>query len=834
MTNRHSRPAALFDLLVLGHPGAVVLCVLLAACLLALKARHFSLDASAETLVLEDDEDLRYARLIGTRYGQQEFLVLTYTPRGDLFSDETLAALRRLRDELSRLDRVSSVRSILDVPLVESGTVSLESLKSNVATLESATVDRAAATNELRQSPLYRNLLVSPDGRTTALLIVLADDDVYDRLLKRRSELRERRAAQSLSPAERDELTRVAQQLRQRRDEITSWRHEDIAAIRSVMNRHASEAHLFLGGLSMIADDMITFIKSDLKVFGLGGAVALGLALGIIFRGLRWICLPMLCCAISAIAMIGLLGWLRWQVTVISANFISLQLIMTMALAIHLAVQYRELLTRDPLAPNCQLILDAVRLKLKPCVYAILTTMAGFGSLLVCDILPVIMLGWIMIVGLAVSLIVSFLLMPALLVLLPKAAPPRTTARRVRLTASLARFTEAHGHLILGISGLFLLAGLVGISQLEVENRFIDYFRPDTEIHQGMKVIDRQLGATTPLDVIVEFGDPRVPGALAPESPEGDEVFDEFKEFEEAADDDKYWFTQEKMKLLRAAHRYLDSLPETGKVLSLATTLGVAEKLNDGRPLDSFDLALLYSETPDDFKDLLVEPYVSVPHNQARLLVRVRDSDASLRRDALLKKIKAELPAEIGLGEDNVHLAGLLVLYNNMLQSLFDSQILTLGVTMLLLSGMFLILFGSWWVTLLVLLPNALPVVMVLGVMGWLDIPLDMMTITIAAIGVGIAVDDTVHYVHRFKDELRKDGDYPAAMHRCHGSVGLAMYYTSATITIGFAILALSSFIPTVRFGLLTGLAMIVALIADLTLLPRLLILAKPFGKGVS
>jgi len=832
MTNPHSRPAALFDRLILGHPGVVVLCVLLAGGLLALEARHFSMDASTETLLLEDDEDLRYARQIGTRYGQQELLALTYTPRGDLFSDETLAALRLLRDELSRLDHVSSVRSILDVPLMESGPVSLESLKGNVATLESATVEKAAAVDELRQSPLYRNLLVSPDGRTTALLIVLADDDVYDRLLKRRGELRDKSAAGSLRSAERDELTRVAQQLRQRSDEIRSWRHKDITAIRSVMNRHASEAHLFLGGASMITDDMITFIKSDLKVFGLVGAVVLGLALGIIFRGLRWICLPMLCCVVSAIAVIGLLGRLGWQVTVVSANFISLQLIMTMALAIHLSVQYRELLARHPLARNRQMILDAVRLKLKPCVYAILTTMAGFGSLLLCDILPVIMLGRIMIVGLAVSLIVSFLLLPALLALLPKAAPPRTTGRQVRLTALLARFTEAHGHLILGISGLALLAGFVGILRLEVENRFIDYFRPDTEIHQGMKVIDQQLGGTTPLDVIVEFGEPRAPDAPPSEPPEGDEVFDEFAEFEQAADDDKYWFTQEKMKLVRAAHNYLDNLPEIGKVLSLATTLGVAEKLNDGRPLDSFDLALLYSETPHEFKALLVEPYVSVPHNQARLLVRVRDSDKSLRRDALLKKIKAELPTEMGLGRDCVHLAGLLVLYNNMLQSLFDSQILTLGFTMLLLSGMFLILFRSWRVTLLVLLPNALPVVMVLGVMGWLDIPLDMMTITIAAIGVSIAVDDTVHYVHRFKDELRKGADYPAAMHRCHGSVGLAMYYTSAIIAIGFAILALSSFIPMVHFGLLTGLAMIVALVADLTLLPRLLILARPFGKG--
>jgi predicted RND superfamily exporter protein len=453
--------------------------------------------------------------------------------------------------------------------------------------------------------------------------------------------------------------------------------------------------------------------------------------------------------------------------------------------------------------------------------------------LLLCDILPVIMLGKIMIVGLAISLLVAFLLLPPLLALLPKAAVPSEGARRFRLTVVLGRFTEARGKPVLVASGLILLAGLVGITRLEVENRFIDYFRTNTEIHQGMKVIDQHLGGTTPLDVMVSFDEPRAAGAELPPI-EGDDVFDEFEELEVAATEEKYWFTEEKLNLIRAAHLYLDRLPETGKVLSLATALSVAEKLNDGKPLDSFDLALLYSETPDEFRELLVDPYASVQYNQARLTLRVRDSDKTLRRDALLKKIKTQLPEAMGVSGDDVQLAGLLVLYNNMLQSLFGSQIVTLGVTTLLLSGMFLLLFRSWRITWLALLPNMLPVIVVLGVMGWLSIPLDMMTITIAAIGVGIAVDDTVHYVHRFRHELGKDGQYVPAMHRSHGSVGLAMYYTTATITTGFCILALSNFIPTVSFGLLTGLAMMVALIADLTLLPRLLILIKPFGDGTA
>jgi predicted RND superfamily exporter protein len=272
-------------------------------------------------------------------------------------------------------------------------------------------------------------------------------------------------------------------------------------------------------------------------------------------------------------------------------------------------------------------------------------------------------------------------------------------------------------------------------------------------------------------------------------------------------------------------------MPETGKVLSLAAMLSIVESLNDGKPLDSFELALLYSETPEKFKTMLVRPYVSVEHNQVRFWVRVRDSERTLRRDELLKKIKMDLTDKLGLADKHVHLAGLLVLYNNMLRSLFGSQILTLGITVLALMVMFLVLFRSLRVALIAIFPNVLSIAAVLGVMGWLKMPLDMMTITIAAISVGIAVDDTIHYIHRFKREFDKDRKYLPAMHRCHGSIGHAMYYTSVTIIIGFSILALSNFIPSIYFGLLTSLAMLIALIAALTLLPRMLILVKPFGK---
>jgi predicted RND superfamily exporter protein len=501
---------------------------------------------------------------------------------------------------------------------------------------------------------------------------------------------------------------------------------------------------------------------------------------------------------------------------------------MTLAIAIHLIVRYRELLLKNPESPNRQLLSQTVRLKLKPCVYAVLTTIAGFGSLVFCDILPVINFGWMMILGLIVSLAVTFLIFPSLLMLVGKEKLILRRWWHFPLTDMLARFTESGGIMIVAVSGLVLLLSLMGISRLEVENSFIDYFKKDSEIYQGMKVIDQSLGGTTPLDVIVEFEGSEEAAVTVTED---DDIFDEFEEYDEAEAQEKYWFTADKMSRIKTAHRYLDNLDETGKVLSLATMLSIVEKLNEGEALDSLELALLYNETPDEFKTMLIRPYVSVEHNEARFWLRVRDSEETLRRDGLLKQIKTELPDILGLEAGHVHLAGMLVLYNNMLQSLFGSQIVTLGITVLILMGMFGVLFRSLKIAFIAIFPNILSIGVVLGIMGWLDIPLDMMTITIAAIGIGIAVDDTIHYIHRFKAEFSKDRNYLATMHRCHGSIGHAMYYTSVTIIIGFSILALSNFIPTIYFGLLTGLAMLIALIAALTLLPEMLILVKPFGK---
>jgi predicted RND superfamily exporter protein len=824
-----------FDKFILTRPVVVIICLVALVSFFGYAAKDFKLDASAETLMLENDKDLQYSRLIDSRYGLQDYLIMTYAPKGDLFDNAPLTKLSHLCDDLKKVKNVSKVVSILDAPLLESPPIPIKELTGDIPTIESPGVDKKLARTEFKTSPLYQNLLVSPDLKTTAILIYFPVDEKYRDLLNTRNSLRQKKAEGSLSPKETLEFKSVIEQFRTYRDQMKKVRHQDIVSVRAIMDHYRNDAALFLGGVSMIADDLISFIKNDLKVFGIGVLFFLILMLGIIFKKLRWIFLPIICCAFSVVSMMGLLGLFDWEVTVISSNFISLQLIITMAITIHLIVRYRELYIKNPDASQRELVLDTVSQMGKPCLYASLTTIAGFGSLLLCNILPVITFGWMMSAGIFVSLVMTFLLFPTILVLMSKEPPVTGRKPHFSLTPFLASFTETHGRLILAVSAIALVLTAMGVTRLTVENSFIDYFKHTTEIYQGMKTIDQNLGGTTPLDIIVDFETPKAtkPNLAAKPAQNKEDAFDEFNEFENTEKEDKYWFTLEKMTLVKKVHGYLESLPEIGKVLSLGTLLKMTEKLNHNKPLDNFELALLYNELPDRFKGMVLTPYVSIDHDEVRFSTRVRDSEKTLKRNQLLIKIHKDLVSKFGLKEKQVHLTGILVLYNNMLQSLFKSQIQTLGVVILALMGMFLILFRSLKVSLIAIFPNLLSIGVVLGVMGWLNIPLDMMTITIASISVGIAVDDTIHYIHRFTHEIKIDQNYIRTLHRCHGSIGHAMYYTSVTIIIGFSILVMSNFIPSIYFGLLTGLAMLIALMAALTLLPELLVVFKPFGPEV-
>ncbi len=818
-----------YNRLVLDRPLIVILCLIVAIGFLGYKARNFKIDASAETILLENDPDLRYTRQINDRYGLSDFLIVAYTPKtGDLLDDNNLAHLKNLQDELAGIKDVASVVSLLDVPLLESPPINYNEFSGSLPTLQTPGTDKKLARAELQDSPFYRDRIVSADMKTTVLQVNLKIDEVYRDLLQQRNALQDLESQRPLTATETKRLGDIKDKIDRHLDLTRRIQHENIRAVRAILDKYRSDADLFLGGPSMIADDMISFIKSDLEIFGLGVFFLLVLMLGIIFKKIRWILLPMLCCFLSVVAMMGLLAAFGWEVTVISSNFISLQLIITLSIVVHLIVRYREMQEANPEFDQRATVLNTVRTKFTPCLYATLTTIAGFGSLLLCDIKPVINFGWMMSAGLVVSLLLTFILFPVGIILLKKpASPSGTKGSKFSPVLFFARFTQNHGGVILAVAVSLSILTIMGVSRLVVENSFIDYFKHSTEIYQGMKLIDQKLGGTTPLDVIVQFEPIDLSGFGAED--ESLEEPDPFADEIQKEDTNKYWFVDSRMQTIEKVHDYLDGLPATGKVLSVGTLLKIGRRLNKGRSLDSIDMAVLYTKLPEDYKKLILSPYLSIKNNEARFAVRIKDSMKGLKRDALLKQIRRDLVEKIGLAPDKVHLTGIMVLYNNMLQSLFSSQIKTMGVVALALMAMFMVLFRSLKVSLIALFPNLLSAGAVLGVMGWMDIPLDMMTITIAAISMGIAVDDTIHYIYRFKEEIRKDGDYIAAMHRCHGSIGHAMYYTSITIIIGFSILVFSNFWPTIYFGIFTGLAMLIAMVAALTLLPRLIVLFKPF-----
>ncbi len=814
---------------ILDRPVAVLLGLIVVIAVLGYNAKDFRIDASADALLLENDKDLRYARQISQRYGVYDFLLISYTPNnGDLLAQNNFETLGRLRKDLTELDWVESVLTILDVPLLESPPVSYEDISNDLPNLQTPTVDKNLARIELKESPFYRDLLVSPDLRTTAIVVNLKSNPIYNDLVATRNGYLDQKTRNSLSQQDAAHLEAVIAEIRAHKIRLNDIQHQNIAVIRAIMDRYRPQAQLFLGGISMIADDMITYIKNDLQMFGAGVFLLLVFMLGVIFKNFRWVMMPMLCCFLSVICMMGVLGLFDWDVTVISSNFVSLQLIITLAIVVHLVVRYRELQRTLPQADHRTLIKETIRTKFVPCLYAALTTIAGFGSLLLCDIKPVIHFGWMMSIGILVSLGLTFLLFPSGLMLLKQPGPPTEPKFfRFSLTGFLARFTQSHGKSILVITGICSVLAVMGVYRLQVENSFIDYFKKSTEIYQGMAAIDLQLGGTTPLDVIIKFESIDLEAEFAQDDEEFDDPFDHATQEE---DYNKYWFIDERMETVEKVHDYLDALSETGKVLSLGTLLKIGRRLNDGQSLDSIEMAVLYTKVPDEYKDLILFPFVSFENSEARFSIRVIDSMKSLKRNALLKKIDHDLVHQLKIEKDKVRLSGTMVLYNNMLQSLFTSQIKTLGFVALALLLMFLLLFRSIKVALIALFPNLFSAGAVLGVMGWMNIPLDMMTITIAAISIGIAVDDTIHYIYRFRKEILIDGDYYKTLRRCHNTIGHAMYYTSVTIIIGFSILVLSNFWPTIYFGLFTSLAMLIALIAALTLLPQLLVLFKPFG----
>ena len=793
----------LYENTVLKNPKIIFSCLILALLTFGYFSKDFRLDASSDTLLIEGDPDLEYLREVTDRYGSKDFLVLTYSPNERMISDSSINNLLSIKYKIQSLDWVHSVVTLLDIPLLDNSDASLQERLKNFSTLKDEGVDKERGYKEILNSPVFRNFVISEDGSTSGIIVYLKQDETLKQLLgKSENEI---------------ELYRDAQKKKN---------HENILEIRKIIKSYENIGKIYLGGIPMIADDMMTFIKSDIIVFGLGVLLFIIATLWLVFKKIIWIIVPISSCFFSVLIMMGLLGILGWKVTVISSNFIALMLILTMAMNIHMSTRFLQLKNNFPDLKDFEVISMTTKKMFWPILYTVLTTICAFLSLIFSEIKPIIDFGWMMTLGLITSFIITFTLLPTLLNFFSNNNIKIREDNDSKITSFFGKISINNKNIIFSTTFLIIILSVIGISRLEVENSFINYFNKNTEIYKGMKLIDEKLGGTTPLEVILKFGNKEIKDTETTE----DEEFEDWGD-DENNDNQKYWFTKDKIDKIENVHNYLDSLQPVGKVLSFSSIIEVATQLNNNKPLGTLEMGVLYSKIPDSIKKEIIDPYISIEDNEARISLRIKDSQDGLRRNELINKINYDLKNKLKLKDDEFKLAGVLILFNNLLQSLFKSQILTLGLVMIGIFAMFLILFKNIKLSLIGVVPNFIAAFFILGIIGLLEIPLDMMTITIAAITIGIAVDNSIHYIYRFKEEFSKNNDYNKTLKLCHSTVGVAILNTSITIVFGFSILVFSKFIPTIYFGVFTGIAMLLAMISVLTLLPSLILINKPFGE---
>ena len=785
---------------VLKNPKSIFLLLIIALLSFGYFTKDFRLDASSETLLIEGDPDLEYLREVNKRYGSKEFLVLTYTPNEGMVTESSINNLLSLKYKIQSLDWVHSVITLLDIPLLNNSEAPLQERLASFKTLKDEGVDKERGFKEILNSPVFRNFVISEDGNTSGIIVYIKKDELKSIENKTQKEI---------------EIYK---------DTLKKKNHKNILQIREIINNYSNIGKIYLGGIPMIADDMMSFIKSDILVFGLGVLLFIIATLWLVFRKIIWIIVPISSCFFSVVIMTGLLGLLGWKVTVISSNFIALMLILTMAMNIHMSTRFLQLRNNFPNSSNFEIISMTTSKMFWPIIYTVLTTVCAFLSLVFSGIKPIIDFGWMMTFGLITSFIITFTLLPTLLGFVSNNNVDVRENNNSKITSFFGKISINNKNTIFTLTGLVIILSVIGISRLEVENSFINYFNKNTEIYKGMKLIDEKLGGTTPLEIILKF--PKKEKLKTTND-------DEFEDWDDDEDqnDEKYWFTKDKVNKIEAVHNYLDELTPVGKVLSFSSIIQVATQLNNNKPLGSLEMGILYSKIPESIKKDIIDPYISIKDDEARISLRIKDSQDGLRRNDLIKQINYDLKNKLKLDDDEFKLAGVLILFNNLLQSLFKSQILTLGLVMVGIFAMFMILFRNIKLSLIGVVPNFIAAFFILGIIGLLGIPLDMMTITIAAITIGIAVDNSIHYIYRFKEEFLRLKDYEKTLKVCHSTVGVAILNTSITIVFGFSILVFSKFIPTIYFGVFTGIAMLLAMISVLTLLPSLILISKPFGK---
>lgn len=790
---------------------------------------HVNIDASPDSLLLDSDPDLKYYREIHRHYGSEEYVIVGFTPSTELYAPETINFIEQLTAQFNQISGITGTTSMSNVPLLEQRDENAKNSSISFLNLANDETNIELAKKEFANSPLYTNNLISPDATTTAFKVDIQSNKTMEALQDDKYVILDKLAAQSAHEEQLNEqLRQLNEKLLEQRDITAALYKQVLTDIRAILDTHQAAGEFYLAGGPLIANDIKDFVNSDISTFGISIIVMMCLVLFVFFRNISWVFLPLICAIMNVLLVAGLLGLFGLQLTIISSNFVSLLIIFSTSLSIHVIIRYQEICSKSKCSDTDNII-EAAKQIATPCIYMVATSVTAFFSLIASDIKPVINFGIIMIIGLLCAFLLAFTLLPTLIKIInPPTTDIKDDERSVFLAKILALVMNHKTASTLSIIGIFVIS-LFGISQITVENRFIDYFKSNTDIHQGLLLIDQDLGGTVPLEVVLEA--PIKQPAVEKVIEEAEE--DEFADFFDIADEsnftnESYWYNRSGIKKIRAIHEYLESQEQIGKVLSLSSTEEVFRTVNKGEELEDFYLAIIYKKAPELIKNTLISPYISKDGSQARVLARVKDSDKTLVRNELLKKINKDIDSNFISDGESFRLSGVSVLYNNVLQSLFRSQILTLGTVFVCILLMLLILFRSFKLAIIGTIPNVFTAFFILGSMGLLNIPLDIMTITIAAITIGIGVDYAIHYIHRFKKEIKNNTNYPDATYTVQTTVGKALYYTSVTITIGFMILTSSSFKPSIYFGLFTSIAMLISLLATFTIIPLLLNYLRP------
>ena len=714
----------------------------------------FRFDASSETLVLEDDQSYEMYEEINDRFSSAEFLVVALIDQ-DIFSTKSLLNLSKLEAKLEEVVNVTNVISILDAPLFEQPKLSLVKSATNDKYLLLDDLNLINAKQELIESPLFNELIINDLGTAVAMQI-------------------------NLNNAENYEIT--------------------VKNIRNILKEDQNFVS-YLAGPAMIVSDTIAYIKNDVLTFGFLTFLMFFILLIVFFRDFWSAFVIMSNASLVIYITICLLGYFDWPISIVSSNFLTLLFISSVAVSVHMIVKLKEGKTRRFSYE------ESLAKIFIPCLYTALTTMVGFLSLLFSNIQPVIDFGKMMALGVVINLLISFIFIPALIGIRGIAELSEFSLSKIYYKYLYSNTKKIFKNFGVPLIFLFLPISIYLSSGLKVENKFIDYFDESTEIHQGMKFIDSELGGTTPIDIVLTL-------------PEEEIFIDEDDLFySEGSETTEYWWRQKNMRLLKSIQSDLNQIPELGKDLSIVNGVLLAEKLNDFNEMGDLELAFVKNSllTNDKAKDVL-NSYISSDDRSARITFRIIDSFKDINRNDLLTRVDDYLVSKLKDTNVEYQLSGLGVLYNNLLQSLFGSQIASLSFVFGAIFLMLLILFRSLLTSLVVIFVPLVAVGFVFSFMSLFSIPLDIMTITIASISVGMSVDYAIHIAWRFREE-QKISRSNAEINTINSS-GQAVLITAMTVIVGFLVFIFSNFNPTVLFGLLSALAIFVSAALALRFIP--------------